>query len=146
MDTSIKSVSSIFINFQKFCHLFTVTPLTPVNRNFRVQITKDPSKSNKRQSIYIAKDDPMLDELLPKPKWKINTQFEEAQPRKRARKLEIGSTDVVFESLDSKNKSKPAIPEGVRQFRHRHAHRSGIPREDKRALLRQLYKKRANFH
>lgn len=114
-----------------------MTPLTPVNKDFRVK---------KRKSIYIEKDDPMVDEFLPKPKWKINTQFEtEDQPRKRARKLDVGSTEMIIKPLESKKKTKPTIPEDVRKFRHRQMFRSDVPREDKRAQLRQLYKKRANF-
>lgn len=104
---------------------------------------------NKRKSIYIQEDHPLAAELLPQPKWKINTQFdgsEDGQPRKRARKLDVGATEMIIKPLESKKKkSQHAIPEDVRKFRHRQMFRSDLPREDKRALLRQQYKKRANF-
>lgn len=144
---TLNFIKTVFlINFQKLSTSYTVTPLTPVNQSFRVQKQILKEKSNKRKSIYISEDDPLIDELLPKPKWKINTQFAEHQPRKRARKLEVGSTEVVVKSLEPKKKSKPTIPEDIRLFRHRQMYRSDIPREDKRALLRQQYKKRSNFH
>lgn len=95
--------------------------------------------------MYIEADDPMVDELLPKPKWKIDTQFGAVQPRKRARKLDVGSTEMILKPLESKKKSRPTIPDDVRKFRHRQMYRSDLPREDKRAQLRLLHKKRANF-
>lgn len=88
----------------------------------------------------------MVEEFLPKPKWKIDTQFAEVQPRKRARKLDVGSTEMFVKPLESKKKSRPTIPEDVSKFRHRQMYRPDVPREDRRAQLRQLYKKRANFH
>lgn len=121
-----------------------MTPLTPVNHDFRVHR----NKVNKRKSIYIQEDDPIVAELLPKPKWKINTQFdrtEDDQPRKRARKLDVGASEVILKPLESKKKSQANIPEDIRKFRQRQMYRSDLPREDKRAQLRQLYKKRANF-
>lgn len=116
-----------------------MTPLTPVNRSFRVQKLK-------RKSMYIEEDDPLVDELLPKPRWQINTQFEEVHTSKRARKLEVGSTEFIVKPLESKKKTKPTIPEDLRKFRHRQMFRAGIPREDLRAQLRQQYKKKANFY
>lgn len=122
-----------------------MTPLTPVNHDFRVHR----NKVNKRKSIYIQEDDPLAAELLPQPRWKINTQFdgfEDDQPRKRPRKLDVGATEMILKPLESKKKSQPTIPHDVRKFRHRQMYRSDVPREDKRAQLRQQYKKRANFH
>lgn len=96
--------------------------------------------------MYVSADDPMIDELLPKPRWQISTQFEEVQPHKRARKTEVGSTEIVLQPLASKKKSKPFIPEDLRNYRQRHMYRSDIPREDKRAQLRQEYKKKAKLN
>lgn len=139
-----KDEESILIPYFS-CYHSTVTPLTPVNNDFRVHR----NKVNKRKSIYIQEDDPLAAELLPQPKWKINTQFdgsEDGRPRKRARKLDVGATEIVFQPLESKKKSQLTIPEDIRKFRHRQMFRSDVPREDKRAQLRQQYKKRANFH
>lgn len=134
--------------FFVYLRIFTVTPLTPVNENFRVQsrISKDRYKSSKRKSLYVEADDPLVAELLPKPRWQINTQFDaEVQPAKRARKFEVGSTEMILQPLTSKDKSKPTVSEDIRKFRERQMYRSDIPREDRRALLRQQYKKRANL-
>lgn len=84
--------------------------------------------------------------LLPKPKWQIDTQFEREQPRKRARKLELGSSEVILQPLEPKNKHvKFSIPAELRQFRQQRMYRAGIPRQDARALLREKYKKKANY-
>lgn len=107
------------------------------------RITTNRFKSNKRKSFYVEEDDPIIDELLPKPKWKLNTQFEEDRPCKRARKLEVGSTEVILKPSESKK--KPFIAEDLRQYRQREMYRKGIPR-DKRGQLRQITKQRANFH
>lgn len=79
-------------------------------------------KSKKRKSIYIQEDDPLVDEFLPRPKWKINTQFEAGHSQKRARKLDSDSAKVILEPLEITKAKKI-----------------------RRTQRSQLYKKRANF-
>lgn len=83
--------------------------------------------------------------LLPKPKWQINVQFNDDQPKsKRARKLDIGSSEVVVMSLQPKKKAS-SIPPELRQFRNKHIYRAGLQRQDARSLLRDKIKRRANI-
>lgn len=123
--------------------VFAVTPLTPVNPSFQVQ----KRATNKRKSIYMDEDEAeAAGLLLPKPRWQINTQFERQQPRKRARKLELGSSEVIIQPIVSNNKKvKFSISTELRQFRHQQMYREGIPRQDARALLREKAKKKSNY-
>lgn len=129
--------------------IIAVTPLTPINPNFRVEkraSVMDRINPNKRKSIYLNEEE--AEEaglLLPKPRWQINTQFEDEQPRKRARKLDVGSTEVVFRPAEPKTKGKANIAAELRQFRSNKMYRKGIPRQDARALLREKFKRNANY-
>lgn len=81
--------------------------------------------------------------LLPKPRWQVNMQFEEMQPRKRARKMEVGSTEIIVEQVEPKKKGNATIAAELLQYRRNKMYRAGIPRQDARALLREKYKKKA---
>lgn len=124
---------------------FAELPRTPVNHDFKVQkrVQYVLPRSNKRKSVYLNEDDE-VDLLLPQPKWKINTQFEEEQPKKRARKLDLGSTEVILKPLPPKKK-KPVylVPVELARYRHNLLYRAGIPRQESRALLRERQKRMA---
>lgn len=120
-----------------------VTPKTPVNSQFRVEKRVhliEPGRSNKRKSVYISvdEDEDVSQLLLPKPKWKINAQFEDfEQPPKRARKLELGATEVIIQPAQTKKVKKDRlIPAELAQYRQKMLFRAGIPRQSAHELLR----------
>lgn len=91
--------------------------------------------------MYLNEDD--LDLLLPRPNWQINTQFDHEQSKKRARKLDLGSTEIIFQPLESKKKSKKgySIPVELLQYRKNMLFRAGIQRQDARELIRERQKR-----
>lgn len=94
------------------------------------------TKGNKRKSIYLDEDEASA-LLLPQPRWQVNTQFEEERPKKRARKLEMGSTEVILQPLVSKKNPRKMIPVELLEFRRNKINRSNLPRQDARALIRE---------
>ncbi|XP_055300986.1 mucin-2 [Sitodiplosis mosellana] len=126
---------------------FREAPRTPVNHDFKVQKRvqfAQPGRSNKRKSMYLNEDEE-VDLLLPRPKWKINMQFDAEQPKKRPRKLDLGSTEVILKPLEPKKKKKQTylVPVELGRYRHNILNRAGIPRQDTRALLRERQKRMA---
>lgn len=115
--------------------MFAVTPKTPRNPNFHVEVRR----KNKRKSIYI--DEEEAANWLSKPKWLVNTKRNEEQPKKRARTMVVGSTEVIIVKPEKK---KPSISAELREFRYKQMHRAGLPREDSLARYRRLHK-RGNF-
>lgn len=101
-----------------------------------------PYQPRKRKSVYLNEDED-LDLLLPQPKWKINTQFEETQPKKRARKLDLGSTEVIIAPAEPSKKKKQTylIPVELARYRHNILNRAGIPRQNSQQLLRERQKR-----
>lgn len=125
--------------------IFTEAPRTPVNRNFKIEkrILVAP-KTNKRKSIYlnVEEDEDVSQVLLPRPSWKIETQFNDFdRPNKRARKLELGSTEVILQPIRPNKRAIRSIPPELRRYRHNQLHRAGIPRQDTWALLRERQKR-----
>lgn len=119
------------------------TPLTPVNPHFRVLRAIpvfEKARGNKRKSIYLDEDEATA-LLLPKPRWQINTQFDVEPPKKRARKLEMGSTEVILQPLVSKKNPRKRIPLELVEFRRNKMNRPDIPRQDARALIREKQKR-----
>lgn len=85
--------------------------------------------------------------FLPKPRWQINTQFETEQPRKRARKLEMGATEVILQPLHPKKRNlAKMLPADLVEYRRSKMYRGDIPRQDARALLREKRIRFANKH
>lgn len=100
----------------------------------------EPSQSNKRKSLYLAvdEDDDISQILLPKPKWQINTQFDNyAQASKRARKLEMGPTEVKIQPVEAKKSKRNRIPIDLKEYRQNYLNRAGIFRQSAYSLLRQ---------
>lgn len=127
--------------------VIAVTPKTPVNPNFKIEKRVhiiEPGRSNKRKSVYICvdEDEDVSQVLLPQPRWKINTQSDDDErPSKRARKLDMGSTEVIIQPVQTKKpKRDRMIPPELRQYRHNLLHRAGIPRQSSYALLRDRQK------
>lgn len=101
----------------------------------------DRPTGNKRKSIYLDEEE-VSQMLLPKPRWLINTQFEKERPAKRARKLDMGSTEVIIQPLQPKKKKY--IPRELLEFRSNRMYRQEIPRQDAHALLREKRLRKTN--
>lgn len=131
---------------KNFIWFLAEIPRTPTNHAFKVEKRVKipvPYQPCKRKSIYLNEDED-VDLLLPQPKWKINTQFEETQPKKRARKLDLGSTEVIIAPAMPTKKKKQTyypIPAELARYRENILHRAGIPRQNARALLRERQKR-----
>lgn len=118
---------------------FKVTPMTPINKAFRVEKldtngTNEPvNKSKKRKIVQI--EEPAI--VLPKPHW-IVEQDNNGQPKKRARNIMTGTTEMIIKPLNGKKRIKSArdlIPAELQRFRENNLYRAGIPRQDSRSLL-----------
>lgn len=103
------------------------------------------NRTNKRKSVYLNVDeDDVRDMFLPRPKWQINTQFDDYhQPTKRSRKLELGATQVMLQPAEPQRRKRAiqSIPLELRRYRHNILHRAGIPRQDSYTLLRERQKR-----
>lgn len=118
---------------------FKVTPMTPVNKAFRVEKldlngTNDPkvNKSKKRKIVQV--EEPAI--VLPKPNWTV--EQDNVQPRKRARNIMTGNTEMIVKPLNEKKRIRSArdlIPAELQRFRESNLYRAGIPRQDSRSLL-----------
>ncbi|XP_031634025.1 protein slender lobes [Contarinia nasturtii] len=125
---------------------FREAPKTPINSSFkiekRIQLAY-PGASKKRKSIYLDEDSDDVEMFLPRPRWQINTQFQHEQPKKRARKLDLGSTEIILQPVAPKKKTKRnvLIPIELAQYRQNKLYRADIPRQDARNLLRERRKR-----
>lgn len=118
---------------------FKVTPMTPINKAFRIEkfntngTNEQINKSKKRKIVQI--EEPAI--VLPKPHWTVE-QDNNGQPKKRARNILMGSTEVIIKPLNGKKRIKSArdlIPAELQRFRENNLYRAGIPRQDSRSLL-----------
>lgn len=95
--------------------------------------------------MCVDEDDDVSQVLLPKPKWQINTQFDNyAQPSKRARKLELGSTEFIIQPAETKKSKRVRIATDLKQYRQSHLNRADISRQSSYSLLRERQKRLAH--
>lgn len=126
---------------------FKVTPMTPVNKGFRVEkldsnaTNEQVNKSKKRKIDHV--EEPAI--VLPKPHWTV--EQDNVQPKKRARNILTGTTEMIIKPLNEKKRIKRArdiIPAELQRFREQNLYRAGIPRQDSRSLLMDRLKRLAS--
>lgn len=126
---------------------FKVTPITPINKAFSIEklntngTNEQVNKCKKRKIVYV--EEPAI--VLPKPHW--NVEQDNVQPKKRARNITTGATEMIIRPLNEKKRTKSArdlIPVELQRFRERNLYRAGIPRQDSRSLLMDRMKRLAS--
>lgn len=110
---------------------FKESPMTPIQRSFRVQELGNKGCAKKRRLDF---DEPK--NVLPMPRWS------EAVARLKAKRRKVLTGDENADQIRILNLKRRAavIPNEIKNFRKNNIYRSGILRQESNALLQQKQK------